>query len=163
MKLFAVAAISLGLLCNYAYADTNSMTATPSSTTVSADQNKINGEKFLQKNKKNKDVVTLASGLQYKILKKGTGPKPTLNDNVTVNYVGTLINGKEFDSSKEPISFGVTQVIPGWTEALQLMPVGSTWMLYIPSELAYKDQNIPPYILPNSTLVFKVELVGIKK
>jgi FKBP-type peptidyl-prolyl cis-trans isomerase FklB len=110
--------------------------------------------------------VTLPDGLQYKILIAGKGTMPTTSDTVTVNYAGTLIDGTEFDSSYkrgEPISFPVNGVIPGWTEALQLMKPGSTWMLYIPSELAYGEQGAPPNIGPNETLVFKVELIDVKK
>jgi len=164
MKSISIAVMSLGLLCSTAYAQENPMDTTQMQTTA-ADKNKAAGEAFLATNKSNKDVVTLPSGLQYKIIKKGTGPIPKADDEVTVNYVGTLINGTPFDSSKpnQPITIGVKQVIAGWTEALQLMPVGSIWMLYIPSQLAYQDQRIPPLIAPNSTLVFKVELLGIKK
>jgi len=106
-------------------------------------------------------VVTLPSGLQYKVLTAGTGPKPAATDTVSCNYRGTFIDGKEFDSSKgTPISFGVTGVIKGWTEALQLMPVGSKWQLFIPSDLAYGDGGRPG-IPPGSTLLFDVELVSI--
>lgn len=124
------------------------------------------GAAFLAANKTKMGVVTLPDGLQYKIIKAGTGQKPTLADTVTVNYVGTLVNGKEFDSSYkrgEPISFPVNGVIPGWTEALQLMPVGSIWELYIPADLAYGEQGMPPVIGPNEVLIFKVELLGIKQ
>jgi len=124
------------------------------------------GEVFLDKNKTKKGVVTLNDGLQYKIIKKGTGPKPTLQDTVTVHYLGHLVNGTEFDSSYkrgEPATFPVSGVIPGWTEALQLMPVGSTWELYIPASLAYGEQGAPPSIGPNETLIFKVQLLEIKK
>lgn len=164
MKLISIAVVSLGLLCSTVYA-AESDTATTQTQTMAVDKNKADGEAFLMKNKLNPGVVTLPSGLQYKIIKKGTGQKPTVKDTVTVNYVGTLIDGTEFDSSKPnaPLSIGVTQVIKGWTEALQLMPVGSVWMLYIPSELAYQDQNIPPHIAPNSTLIFKVELLSAQK
>jgi len=163
MKLISIAVVSLGLLCSTVYAAESNLATTPTQT-IAVDKNKAAGEAFLMKNKKNKGVVTLPSGLQYKIIKKGTGPKPSADDEVTVNYVGTLINGTEFDSSKphQPITFGVKQVIAGWTEALQLMPMGSIWMLYIPSELAYQDQSVPPFISPNSTLIFKVELVGVQ-
>jgi FKBP-type peptidyl-prolyl cis-trans isomerase FklB len=128
------------------------------------DANKQEGEQFLAANKAKEGVVTLPSGLQYKILKEGTGPKPTATDTVTVNYRGTLINGTEFDSSykrNEPASFGVNQVIKGWTEALQLMPVGSKWQLFIPSELAYGERSPGAEIGPNSTLIFDVELLSI--
>ncbi len=105
--------------------------------------NKTEGEAFLAANKTKPGVVTLPSGLQYKILKEGTGPKPSESDSVVCNYRGTLVNGKEFDSSKpgEPITFPVNGVIKGWTEALQLMPVGSKWQLFIPSQLAYGERG----------------------
>src|ERR1051326_4765847 len=123
--------------------------------------NKKIGEAFLNENKTKDGVVTLPSGLQYKILTAGTGPKPAATDTVSCNYKGTFIDGKEFDSSKgTPISFGVTGVIKGWTEALQLMPVGSKWQLFIPSDLAYGDAGRPG-IPPGSTLLFDVELVSI--
>ncbi|WP_338635201.1 FKBP-type peptidyl-prolyl cis-trans isomerase [Spirobacillus cienkowskii] len=133
---------------------------------VRGDKNLKDGEAYLSKNKSEKGVVTLASGLQYKVLTEGKGVKPKATDTVTVNYEGTLINGKVFDSSYQrgqPISFPVNGVIKGWTEALQLMPEGSTWMLYIPAGLAYGAQSPSPAIGPNSTLVFKVNLVSIAK
>ena len=108
--------------------------------------NKVEGERFLAANKNNPGVTTLPSGLQYKVLKQGTGPKPRATDTVTVHYEGKLIDGTVFDSSLkrgEPTSFAVNQVIPGWTEALQLMPVGSTWQLFIPSNLAYGEHPRP--------------------
>ena len=126
---------------------------------------KEEGEKFLEENKLRAEVITTESGLQYEVLKKGKGKTPTTNDKVKVHYHGTLINGTVFDSSvdrKEPVTFGVTQVIPGWTEALQLMSVGSKFKLYIPQELAYGAQQagqIPPF----STLIFEVELLSIEK
>jgi FKBP-type peptidyl-prolyl cis-trans isomerase FklB len=123
------------------------------------------GEAFLADNKTKEGVVTLPSGLQYKILKAGTGEKPTLEDTVQCNYKGTLINGTEFDASEKhggPASFPVKGVIAGWTEALQLMPVGSKWQLFVPSNLAYGPQG-PPDIGPNATLIFEVELVSIQK
>jgi FKBP-type peptidyl-prolyl cis-trans isomerase FklB len=130
------------------------------------DANKKEGEAFLAANKSKEGVVTLPSGLQYKILKEGTGPKPTATDSVVCNYKGTLINGTEFDSSYkrgEPATFPVTGVIKGWTEALQLMPVGSKWQLFIPSDLAYGPRGTPGGpIGPNATLIFEVELISIK-
>jgi FKBP-type peptidyl-prolyl cis-trans isomerase len=126
--------------------------------------NRKEGEEFLAANKSKPGVVTLPSGLQYKILTEGTGPKPTANDTVSCNYRGTLINGKEFDSSYkrgQPTSFPVGGVIRGWTEALQLMPVGSKWQLFIPSDLAYGDRGTGADIGPGSTLIFEVELVSI--
>jgi FKBP-type peptidyl-prolyl cis-trans isomerase FklB len=127
--------------------------------------NKTEGETFLASNKTKEGVVALPSGLQYKILQQGTGPKPTASDTVVCNYRGTLLNGKEFDSSYkrgQPITIPVSRVIKGWTEALQLMPVGSKWQLYIPSDLAYGEQNMGTDIGPNATLIFDVELVSIK-
>lgn len=129
------------------------------------DKNKVSGEKFLEENKKKDGVVTLPSGLQYKVITAGKGEKPKASDTVETNYRGTLVDGTEFDSSykrKETATFPVTGVIPGWTEALQLMPVGSKWQLFIPSNLAY-GENAPPEIGANSTLIFEVELLGIKK
>ena len=129
------------------------------------DKNIKEGEQFLAKNKKQKGVMTTASGLQYKVITAGTGEKPKATDRVKVHYRGTLLDGTEFDSSykrNEPTTFGVGQVIKGWTEALQLMPVGSKWELYIPQDLAYGSHatgNIPAY----STLVFEVELLEIVK
>ncbi len=128
-----------------------------------AAKNKTEGEAFLAANKGKPGVVTLPSGLQYKILTAGTGPKPTASDSVVCNYRGTLINGTEFDSSYkrgQPATFGVGQVIKGWTEALQLMPVGSKWQLFIPSNLAYGERG-PGEIGPNATLIFDVELLSI--
>jgi FKBP-type peptidyl-prolyl cis-trans isomerase FklB len=128
--------------------------------------NKKEGDTFLAANKTKEGVVTLPSGLQYKILTPGTGPKPTAADSVVCNYKGTLINGTEFDSSYkrgEPATFPVTGVIKGWTEALQLMPVGSKWQLVIPSDLAYGPRGTPGGpIGPNATLIFEVELMSIK-
>ncbi len=125
--------------------------------------NRKAGEEFLAANKTKEGVVTLPSGLQYKILKQGDGPKPTAADTVTCNYRGTLLNGTEFDASEKhggPASFPLGRVIKGWTEALQLMPVGSKWQLFIPPDLAYGDAA-PPEIGPGSTLIFEVELVSI--
>jgi FKBP-type peptidyl-prolyl cis-trans isomerase FklB len=128
--------------------------------------NKKQGEEFLAANKSKEGVVTLPSGLEYKIVKEGTGPKPTASDTVECNYRGTLIDGKEFDSSAKhggPATFPVSGVIKGWTEALQLMPVGSKWQLFIPADLAYGDRGAGPEIGPDSTLIFDVELVSIKQ
>jgi FKBP-type peptidyl-prolyl cis-trans isomerase FklB len=128
--------------------------------------NKKEGDAFLEANKSKEGVKVLPSGLQYKILKEGTGPKPAASDSVSVNYRGTLINGKEFDSSYkrgQPATFPVSRVIPGWTEALQLMPVGSKWELFIPSDLAYGEHNPPGGdIGPDETLIFEVELLSIE-
>jgi len=126
--------------------------------------NRKEGETFLAANKTKEGVVVLPSGLQYKILTEGTGPKPTASDTVTCNYRGTLINGTEFDSSYkrgQPASFPVGGVIKGWTEALQLMPVGSKWQLFIPADLAYGDNSPTRDIPPGSTLIFEVELLSI--
>jgi FKBP-type peptidyl-prolyl cis-trans isomerase FklB len=128
---------------------------------------KAEGKKFLAENAKRKGVVITPSGLQYEIMKVGTDTvKPKINDKVKCHYHGTLINGTVFDSSVdrgEPISFDVNGVISGWTEALQLMTVGSKWKLYIPSELAYGDRQMGPNIPPGSTLIFEVEVLGIEK
>ncbi|MGL5730149.1 MAG: FKBP-type peptidyl-prolyl cis-trans isomerase, partial [Bacteroidales bacterium] len=124
--------------------------------------NKAAGDKFLAENKTKEGVQTTASGLQYKVVTKGNGKAPAATDRVKVNYKGTLIDGTEFDSGNDVV-FGVNQVIPGWTEALQLMPVGSKYILYIPSDIAYGDRQMGDKITPNSTLVFEVELVGIEK
>jgi FKBP-type peptidyl-prolyl cis-trans isomerase len=121
------------------------------------------GEAFLAANKSKEGVVTLPSGMQYKIITAGTGPKPTASDTVSCNYRGTLINGKEFDSSKgKPVSFPVGGVIKGWTEALQLMPVGSKWQLFIPADLAYGDRGAGADIGPGSTLIVEVDLLAIE-
>lgn len=168
LKLIA-AAVTLGLICTQANADdamqgqTGANTAT---STTSVDHNKQVGEAFLMKNKTKPGVVTLPDGLQYKIIKAGNGAKPGPSDVVTVEYAGRLVNGTEFDSSAKhggTASFTVGQVIPGWVEALQMMPVGSTWELYIPSDLAYGDHGAPPAIAPNETLIFKVTLIDAKK
>lgn len=127
--------------------------------------NKKTGDEFLAANKGKEGVVTLPSGLQYKIITQGTGPKPTATDTVVCNYKGTLIDGKEFDSSYkrgQPATFPVSGVIKGWTEALQLMPVGSKWQLFIPADLAYGDRGAGADIGPGSTLIFEVELMSIE-
>jgi FKBP-type peptidyl-prolyl cis-trans isomerase FklB len=128
--------------------------------------NKTEGEAFLAANKSKDGVVTLPSGLQYKILTAGTGPKPTASDSVKCNYKGTLIDGKEFDSSYkrgQPATFAVGQVIKGWTEALQLMPVGSKWQLFVPSSLGYGERGAGAEIGPNASLIFEVELLSIEE
>jgi FKBP-type peptidyl-prolyl cis-trans isomerase FklB len=137
-----------------------------SSKSKKAEPAKKEGQAFLDSNKNKPGVVSLKSGLQYKILKEGSGPKPTPGDRVKVHYHGTLLNGKVFDSSVqrgEPIEFGVSEVIPGWTEGLQLMPAGSKWQLFIPSDLAYGDAGAGSDIPPGSTLIFDVELLEIVK
>lgn len=127
--------------------------------------NRKEGEAFLAANKTKEGVVTLPSGLQYKVLTQGTGPKPTASDTVACQYRGTLIDGTEFDSSSkhgpQPITFPVTGVIRGWTEALELMPVGSKWQLFIPPDLAYGERGTGGDIGPNATLIFEIELVSI--
>ena len=126
--------------------------------------NKEAGKEFLQINKEKAGVISLPSGLQYQVLKEGDGPKPKVSDSVKCHYQGTLINGVEFDSSikrGQPAIFGLNQVIPGWTEALQLMPVGSKWKLFLPSELAYGSRGAGELIEPDSALIFEVELLEI--
>ena len=128
-------------------------------------ENQKAGAAFLAENKTKDGVVTLPSGLQYKILTPGTGPKPTAADTVVCQYKGTLLDGTEFDSSYkrgQPATFAVGKVIKGWTEALQLMPVGSKWQLFIPADLAYGERGAGNVIPPNATLVFEVELVSIQ-
>jgi len=130
-----------------------------------ARENKIKGEKFLKENGKKKEVKTLASGLQYKVLKDGNGPMPKATDTVSVNYKGTTIDSKEFDSSYKrgkPAKFAVNRVVKGWTEAIQLMKVGSKWQLFIPGELGYGERGAGKDIGPNETLIFEVELLGIE-
>ena len=123
------------------------------------------GEVFLAENGKRESVVTLPSGLQYEIIKQGDGPKPSANNTVTCHYHGTTIKGEVFDSSVkrgQPASFPLNAVIKGWTEALQLMPVGSKWKLYIPPNLAYGNRTVSREIGPNSTLIFEVELLSFR-
>ncbi len=132
---------------------------------VAGEMNKKEGVEFLAANKTKEGVVILPSGLQYKILTAGTGPKPTASDTVVCNYRGTLISGGEFDSSYkrgQPASFPVNGVIKGWTEALQLMPVGSKWQLFVPAELGYGDRGAGADIGPGATLIFEVELLSIQ-
>ena len=129
-----------------------------------AEVNEKAGREFLTENGKRAEVKTTESGLQYEVIKEGDGPKPTATDQVVVHYTGKLIDGTVFDSSEErgvPATFGVTQVIPGWVEALQLMTVGSTWRLFIPSALAYGPQGAGGVIGPNQTLIFDVSLLEI--
>ncbi len=131
----------------------------------SAGANKTAGEAFLKENKEKEGIVTLESGLQYKVITQGDGEKPKASDTVKCHYKGTTIDGKEFDSSYkrgQPASFKVNGVIKGWTEALQMMSAGSKWMLYIPSDLAYGDRGAGQSIAPGSTLIFEVELLGIE-
>jgi len=129
-------------------------------------KNKAEGEAFLAANKAKEGVVTLPSGLQYKVIKAGTGETPKATDTVVTHYTGTLINGQVFDSSVQrgqPATFPVNQVIPGWTEALQKMKVGAKWQLVLPSNLAYGERGAGQMIAPNSVLVFDIELIDIKK
>jgi FKBP-type peptidyl-prolyl cis-trans isomerase FklB len=132
---------------------------------AAGEKNASEGVKFLEENKKKEGVKATASGLQYKVLKEGTGPQPKETDTVTVNYRGTLINGTEFDSSYkrgQPATFPLNGVIKGWTEGLQLMKTGSKYQFFVPPNLAYGDRNVGPDIAPNSTLIFEVELIGVK-
>ena len=131
-----------------------------------AEANKEKGETFLNENKSKPGVVALPSGLQYKIVQPGKGLKPSKDDTVTVEYTGRLINGQVFDSSAKtgkPATFKVSQVIPGWTEVLQMMPAGSTWEVFIPSGLAYGPRSVGGPIGPNETLVFQIHLISIEK
>lgn len=131
-----------------------------------AQKNLEEGNAYLEKNKAREGVTTTQSGLQYEVITAGTGPMPTAADQVRVHYHGTLIDGKVFDSSVdrgEPVVFGVGQVIPGWTEALQLMPVGSKWKIYLPSNIAYGERGAGGDIGPNAALIFEVELLEIVK
>ena len=123
------------------------------------------GREFLEENAKNDSVVQTESGLQYMVLKEGTGAKPGPTDNVTVHYTGRLLDGTVFDSSVdgEPATFPLNKVIPGWTEGLQLMSEGAKYRLFIPSELAYGENGAGDKILPNSTLIFDVELIKVEK
>jgi FKBP-type peptidyl-prolyl cis-trans isomerase FklB len=132
---------------------------------VLGERNKFEGEKFLAANKTQAGVVVLPSGLQYRELVAGTGVMPKASDTVITHYRGTLLDGSEFDSSSkrgEPARFAVTQVIRGWTEALQLMKVGAKWQLFVPSNLAYGERSPGPEIGPSSTLIFEIELIGIQ-
>ncbi len=129
-----------------------------------AEANSVAGKTFLEENKKREGVVETPSGLQYEIIKEGNGPKPTAQDSVKCHYHGTTITGTVFDSSvvrKQPATFPLNRVIKGWTEGVQLMPVGSKWKLFLPSELAYGSQQVGTHIGPNSTLIFEVELLEI--
>lgn len=148
--------------------DSNNASKDSIKTTSESNENKSNitEEEFLEENKKKEGVITTASGLQYKVIKMGTGATPTLNDRITAHYVGTLIDGTVFESSVErgqPVTFPVNGVIPGWTEALQIMPVGSKWTLYIPSKLAYGERGAGDKIGPNTAIIFDVELISIDK
>jgi FKBP-type peptidyl-prolyl cis-trans isomerase FklB len=133
---------------------------------AAGEKNKKEGEVFLAENKKKEGVKTLPSGLQYKVIKPGTGKKPAATDTVTTHYKGTLLDGTEFDSSYKrgkPATFPVNGVIPGWTEALQLMEEGAKWQLFIPSNLAYAERGAGRVIGPHATLIFEVELISIQE
>ncbi|MFH0994535.1 MAG: FKBP-type peptidyl-prolyl cis-trans isomerase [Pseudomonadota bacterium] len=132
---------------------------------MATESNKKAGEAFLAENEKHEGVMTLQSGLQYRIIKTGDGIKPTDTDTVVCHYRGSLISGAEFDSSYRkghPATFKVNSIIPGWREALMLMPVGSTWQVFVPSQLGYAERGMSPFIGPNATLIFEVELIAIK-
>jgi FKBP-type peptidyl-prolyl cis-trans isomerase FklB len=132
---------------------------------ILGEKNKVDGERFLAENGKKEGVKTLPSGLQYKVITPGTGKSPKLTDTVTTNYRGTLIDGKEFDSSYkrgEPATFPVSGVIAGWTEALQLMKEGAKWQIFLPPDLAYGERGAGRDIGPNATLIFEVELISVK-
>jgi FKBP-type peptidyl-prolyl cis-trans isomerase FklB len=140
------------------------MTAQQEELKKMAEKNIMEGRAFLAENAKKEGVKTLPSGLQYKVIAEGSGRTPKENDTVTVHYRGTLINGTEFDSSysrSQPATFRVDGVIPGWSEALQLMKAGSRWQIFIPTELAYGERGAGSVIPPNSTLIFEVELLSI--
>ena len=129
------------------------------------EKNLAEGKAFLAKNRKKEGVKTLTNGLQYRVIKQGSGKSPQKSDSVTVHYRGTLINGTEFDSSysrKQPATFRTDRVIPGWTEALQMMKEGAKWQLFIPPKLAYGERGAGSQIPPNSTLIFEVELISVK-
>jgi FKBP-type peptidyl-prolyl cis-trans isomerase FklB len=150
-----------------ALADTGKQIAARSADVMreEAEKNRQEGEAFLARNKTREGVYTLPDGLQYRVIKAGTGPTPRPTDTVVVNYRGTFIDGTEFDSSYrrgQPLVFPVNRVIRGWTEALQLMKAGSKWQLFIPPQLAYGPQGAPPAIGPNETLIFEMELLSIR-
>lgn len=168
-KLSSIALIGLSTLGFSAYA-ANSQSTQPTMENTQMQTNtsdaKAQGKAFLDANKSKQGVKVLPDGLQYKVITEGKGKKPQLSDVVVVNYAGKLINGTEFDSSYkrgEPATFPVGAVIPGWVEVLQLMPVGSKWEVFIPSDLAYGEQGAPPAIGPNETLIFTIELLDVKK
>ena len=172
MKKFLSFAMAALMLAGMTSCNNNSNTENTTSTEETAPDNdmqvkdnKTVGREFLEENAKNDSVVQTQSGLQYMVLKEGTGAKPGPTDEVTVHYTGKLLNGKVFDSSVggEPITFPLDKVIPGWTEGLQLMSEGSKYRLFIPSERAYGEKGAGEDILPNSTLIFDVELIKVNK
>lgn len=165
MKLFCILILAVGLFMGCSDKDDKAAVETKPDTKISAAKADP-GEAFLAENAKKEGVKTTASGLQYKVIKSGTGATPKPTDTVKVHYHGTLIDGTVFDSSVqrgEPITFPVTGVIPGWVEALQMMKVGDKWQLFIPAKLAYGEHSPTPAIPPNSVLIFEVELLGIEK
>ena len=166
-SLLIITILSLGLTSiAYAHNATTTSSSHNSSAQSIEEKNLATGNAFLAANKKKSGVITTASGLQYIVIIPGNGKQPTDDDIVTVNYSGKLINGTEFDSSYkrgQPATFPVSGVIPGWTEALKLMKKGSTYELFIPASLAYGEQGAPPVIGPNETLIFKVDLIDVKK
>ena len=166
MKSFFTLTLALGLLAGCGVKKDQATMETNPSPKPDLIAKSDPGEIFLAENAKKEGVKTTASGLQYKVIKSGTGESPKLTDTVKVHYHGTLINGTVFDSSVQrgqPISFPVGGVIQGWVEALQLMKVGDKWQLFIPARLAYRDQSPGAGIPPNSVLIFEVELLGIEK
>ena len=173
MKKFLSMAMAALLMAGMASCSGNTTTSTESSTEEKAPDygeqikdNKTLGREFLEQNAKNDSVVQTKSGLQYMVLKEGNGAKPGPTDKVTVHYTGRLLDGTVFDSSVdrgEPATFPLDQVIPGWTEGLQLMSEGSEYRLFIPSELAYGSKGAGEQILPNSTLIFDVKLIKVEK
>lgn len=145
---------------------TNSNSVNSAKISGFAERNLKASQLYLEENKKKPGMVTLPSGLQYQVLKEGAGQAPGPSDFVAVHYRGTLLNGQEFDSShksKQPATFAVNAVIPGWTEALQLMKPGAKWMIYVPPQLAYGEKGIGSVIAPNSALIFEVDLLSVKK
>lgn len=161
MKKIATILASLGMISGVAYAADNQV----GGNTMNQAQAPT-GTGFLQENAKKPGVITLPSGLQYKVIQEGSGPKPTATDSVTVDYAGKTVDGTEFDSSYkrgEPATFPVNGVIAGWTEALKMMNAGSTWELYIPPSLAYGSTGAPPVIGPNETLIFTVHLIKVNQ
>lgn len=172
MKKFLAMAMAALLMTGMASCSGNNTSESESTEEAAPDygqqikDNKTLGREFLEQNAKNDSVVVTKSGLQYMVLKEGTGAKPGPTDKVTVHYTGKLLDGTVFDSSVErgePATFGLNQVIPGWTEGLQLMSEGSKYRLFIPSELAYGSKGAGEQILPNSTLIFDVELIKVEK